>query len=254
MSIIQQFLIPAYETPSDPSGTYGYWAQFYNNAPTVAWLIANYQAGPPPANTTSFTTGISNAHTAGAKVLGYVHTSKGARALATVEADIDSWYANYTVDGIMLDEVQASSANLSYYTSLYNYIKAKDATRNFVVLNNATMPQTESYMAICDVVSLFEDAYENFSLNFAAYTTSSWKNNYAANRFWASIYRIPQQSYMQAVIDIAKTQGIGYIYVSDQIPDQTYSLPPSSGFWTAAIAEAQRTSFPATFASFMTHA
>ncbi len=130
-------LAPAYSSPTDTNGS---WTQYENAGTAVGFIIANPSSGPGTSQSSTFTTGIAAMHAAGIKVLGYVWTNTGNQSLSTVESQIDQWYSWYNIDGIHLDDALCNSANLSYYTTLYNYIKAKDSVRNYVMLNPAIVP------------------------------------------------------------------------------------------------------------------
>jgi len=43
------------------------------------------------------------------KVLGYVDTRNGTRAINLVKADIDNWYGWYSIDGIFFDQMAATT-------------------------------------------------------------------------------------------------------------------------------------------------
>jgi hypothetical protein len=89
-----------YPSPLEPD-----WAQAYAAAPTVAILIADPYDGPGPSLDDQYTQAIAAARVAGQTIVGYVHTSWGARALSAVETDVDTWYALYPdIDGIFIDE------------------------------------------------------------------------------------------------------------------------------------------------------
>lgn len=231
-------LVPSYEYASAPSSTFAYWSQFYNSAPQTAVMIANNGNGPGTGVDANYTTAITNARAKGVKVIGYVLTSLGGRSLAAVEADIDTWYSWYTVDGIMLDDAFYSSGNLSYYTSLFNYIRAKDASRNMVVINGAGLPSSESYMAICDSLSLFEGDYSTWLTQWNS-NLPVWMYKYSPSKFWAIVHSVPDQTSMLNVLDTTRLSGANRVYVTDQLIGNAYSIPPSASFWNAAIAHLQ---------------
>ena len=118
----QAMAIPMYMDPSAAD-----WAQETRAASDVPLLVANPNSGPGTSADSSYSQAIAAAHSAGQTIIGYIHTSYGARAIADVEADIDTWYSFYpAIDGIFSDET-ATDASLvsSYYAPLYAYVKAK---------------------------------------------------------------------------------------------------------------------------------
>ncbi len=99
-ALAQAIAIPMYMDPSAAD-----WAEETAAASTVSLLVANPNSGPGASADAAYTQAIATAHTAGQTIVGYVHTSYGARAIADVEADIDAWYSFYpAIDGIFSDE------------------------------------------------------------------------------------------------------------------------------------------------------
>jgi hypothetical protein len=222
--------VPAYIYP-----TLAGWTQYVNGAPTVSRMIANVSSGPGGSVNSDYTTGIANAKAAGIQVLGYVHThyADGSIPLATVEADIDSWYSFYpNIDGIFIDEVMGDAPSLAYYTSLFTYIKAVHPGHNYVELNPGTLP-TEAYTSIADTICLFENSYTGWLSSWPTISSSSWVKTYTPALWWAIVYSIPDTSSMTTVVNSMKSAGVGYIFVTDQ---SGYTSPPSSSFWTNTLA------------------
>ena len=235
-----QILVNEYNYANNPSGSFSYNTQYVGGAPTVGIIIYNNGNGPGASQDSNYVTAIAAARSAGIKALGYVYTSYTSRALGTVEADIDSWYSFYTLDGIHIDNVNAyTGANFTYYQSLYNYVKGKDPTRNFVAMNCGFLPD-ESYMTISDTISMFEYGYlpivgltRSFMGDFSS-QVGGWFTKYPSSKLFATVFNIPDIPTMQSVVNAIQRAGVGYINVSDQIYPNEYSTPPSSSFWSAA--------------------
>lgn len=247
MSIAQALLVPAYIYP-----TLAGWTQYVNGAPATQIMVANVNSGPGTSVNSDYTTAIAQARAVDAQVanygsglygsglyssqarsspiqvVGYVHTSFGARPLADVEADIDSWYSFYTIDGIFVDEVQGDAPNLSYYRTLFNYIKAKTPQRNVVVLNPGTLP-LEDYTAISNVIVLFENNYAGYQSSFTSVVSPSWVKNHPPSQWCSIIYNIPDIPSLASVVSSTKAAGIGYVFLTDQ---NGYTSAPSSTFWS----------------------
>jgi hypothetical protein len=111
----------------DPTAQAGLWTQVVAEVPTVRLLVANPNSGAGSMVDSAYTAIVTRAETAGATVVGYVHTSCGARSISTVEADVDAWYSFYpTIEGIFVDEVATDTPTaMSYYSPLYRYVKGK---------------------------------------------------------------------------------------------------------------------------------
>ena len=89
--------VPAYFYPGD------LWAQA--SLPGGGILVMNPASGPGTEVNADYVAAVGAARAAGMKVLGYVHTSYGARQASLVEADIDAYAAWYSIDGVFFDEV-----------------------------------------------------------------------------------------------------------------------------------------------------
>ena len=82
-------------------------------------LVINPANGPGAEAAPAYRAAVRTAQRAGARVLGYVHTTYGARPAADVMADIDRYTSWYGVDGIFLDEAAHDvAASCGYYAAL----------------------------------------------------------------------------------------------------------------------------------------
>jgi len=150
-------------------------------------------------------------HAAGVEMIGYVHTSYGARAIADVKADIDQYAAEFPlVVGIFLDEAAATADQVSYYTTLYNYIMALPGYK-YDVINPGTVP-TSGYLAASTQIVSFEDTAAKFSAS-ADPSFASCSNK---DHFTVIAYAATSTSSMQSALLAAKTKGYyGWVYVTD---------------------------------------
>lgn len=226
--------VPAYSYPTDPSGTGTTWAQYENGSPAVSFIIANVSNGPGASANSDYTTGIANMHANSVNVLGYVTTSSGGHLIAesTVKAQIDSWYSFYTIDGIFLDTALATTQNITYYTDLYNYIRGKDAIRNYVMINPASIPP-ETYMPILDTVCVFEDVLGNIG-NFNA---QSYMANYPATKFAAVVQGVSNAASVDSTMSALQSANVGLVYITDQTSTTVYTTPPSTTIWAETIKD-----------------
>jgi hypothetical protein len=226
-AIVQGVGIPLYV---DPSGAdLALWTQARTAAPTVKIVIANPASGPGTAKDAAYAGAIAVMRKAGVKVIGYVDTAYGARAQATVKAEVDRWYKWYAPDGIFFDEAANTSGKLSYYQALHDYVARKPGT-HLVALNPGTNT-LESYLRAADVLMIFEDA----SAAYASWTPAAWTAKYPATRFWQLVYGTPQAS-LASVVSLSKARNAGYLYVtSDTLPNPWDTLP-DPGYWSAELA------------------
>jgi hypothetical protein len=220
--------LPLYVDPSDPA-----WAQARMAAPTVALLIANPNSGPGNAAQSSYTQAIASSHAVGQTIVGYVHTTYGARPIAQVQADIDSWYAFYpAIDGIFSDETSTDATLVvPYYMPLYEYVKGKSGQR-IVVVNPGTAT-SEAYMQASDIVMSFEDTYANYVIAAPA----PWVTKYSRARFW-NIVLSASQMQMQNAVSLARQRNAGLMYVTDQGPATAYQKFVTGAYWQSELEAA----------------
>jgi hypothetical protein len=72
--------------------------------------MINPSNGPGSSASTAYVAQVQRSQAAGQLVLGYVHTSWGARAWSEVQLDIDRHYSWYNVDGIFVDEAATGTS------------------------------------------------------------------------------------------------------------------------------------------------
>lgn len=219
----------------DPTSSPALWTQANASAPTVALLIANPDSGPGAAVDPQYTQAIAAAHAAGQTIIGYIHTSSAGRAIADVEADIDSCYSFYpAIDGVFSDETAEDPSTVaSYYVPLYQYVKAKSGA-HVVVLNPGTMID-ESFMTAGDVVVTFEDVYANYTAGAYA-SDPAWVATYPRWRFWHLVLSASTTADMQDAVTLSRQRNVGYVYVTDQPPATAYQELVTGAYWQAELA------------------
>ncbi len=229
----QKLLIPSYFYPC--TGTAGcYWDQLNNGAPTVGIALINPASGPGSVKDQNYADQTVRTQSRGIKVLGYVHTSYTNRPAADVKREIDLHYTWYNVDGIFFDEVQnvCTTAYVNYYQDLYNYVKGKSSTKNFVILNPGTNTG-ECYMPAADVIAIFESAYSAY----LSWAPSAWVNNYPASRFWHLVYGTTQTD-MPNAIALSKSRRAGWIYITPDLLPNPWDTLPTGTYWTDELFRA----------------
>jgi hypothetical protein len=226
--------VPMYIDPS----TTAPWAQMTAAAATATLLVANPNSGPGTSADPQYTQTISTAHGVSQSIIGYVHTSYGARVIGDVEADIDSWYSFYpAVDGIFFDEVSTDATTIpGYYQPIHDYVKGKTG-RDIVVINPGTAID-EAFMQTADIVMNFEDTYANYTSN--SYPQNpSWFANYPPSRFWHIVLSATSVADMQDAVSLARSRNAGYVYITDQGPNTAYQQIVSGTYWQAELTAVQ---------------
>jgi hypothetical protein len=217
----QNIVVPAYFYPT---GTH--WVNMVNTLKTGDIAIYNPYNGPGSSKDVNYTNGINAATAKGIMMMGYVYTGYGGRSASSVKADIDTFYNWYGTTNIFFDEVDNTTAKLSYYQDLYNYVKSRGGK---VMINPGTMT-IEDYVNVADYLMIVETDYGKYSSG--SFSISSWVNKYPANRFIHLIYAT-NSSYLANAINLSKQRNAGYIYVTDDVLDNPWdTLPP---YWSTEV-------------------
>jgi hypothetical protein len=146
-------IIPLYTYPTDATWTTV--AALQTSYPEVEMVaIINPASGPGLALDPNYDAGIDMLQMAGVIVVGYVHTSYGARPLVDVEGDVSTYAAFYgQLDGIMFDEMSTVAGDAAYYSAVADAVA--DAGLSLTLGNpGTTVP--EALLGIFDTVFVYE--------------------------------------------------------------------------------------------------
>ena len=209
-------IVPLYTYPTDATWT-TLQQSAMNHPSTRVVAIINPSNGPGTAYDPNYSTGINALEAGGVVVIGYVHTSWGARAATTVEADVQSYKSWYQqLQGIFFDEMASTTGFESYYRGLSSY--AKSNTFQFTVGNPGTQPAT-TYSGTMDTLVIYENnglpsinSLQAWSAGFPGVAKSNWS---------VIAYGLPS---LDTIWLAQAIPYVGWIYVDT---DNTYqSLPP----------------------------
>ena len=237
----QTIAIPSYIYPAGAG--LALWEQMTDAAPTVGLVIINPGSGPGAAVDANYAAQLARSQAAGQTVIGYVHSSYGARALADVKADVDAFYTFYpSLDGIFVDEVstdctfadKAPGGN-GYYSELYDYIQAKSG-RSFVVINPGVQTN-ECYVAVSDVILNFEQTYAVYT--DPGYSQPAWVANYPASRFWHLVHTTPSAAEMRNALHLSRQRNAGWVYVTSDVMPNPWDELPAEPYWTGELLGAR---------------
>jgi hypothetical protein len=221
----QKMFIPAYFYPGS------FWTQAKADAPTVGFMVMNPASGPGTSQNSDYVTAVNSARAAGIKVIGYVHTSYGARDAATVKSEVDAFKLWYHVDGIFLDETASDAALIPYYQDVANYIRATSGT--YVALNPGVIP-AEGYMNVGDTVAVFEGTYNTYK----NWVKPSWASKYPTSKFTHLIHATSGSSAMKNAIKWSKQRRAGNVYVTNDVLPNPWDILPS--YWSSELNEIKR--------------
>jgi len=199
-----------------------------------SYVVADPQpgAGPGAGPVQAWSTVFANCYDYGrASVLGYVYTDYGRRSIASIEQDINNWYAFYPheIAGIFFDEVAdtqpgTTASNKAFYQTLASYVHQHEGNNDEVVFNFGANPSSGWMLAgsnvkNADIVVTFEGSYNDPGLNpYTSWTQASWESAYPARDFAAMIYDASNATYAtpDAYVNACgsfNSQHLGYVYV-----------------------------------------
>jgi hypothetical protein len=249
-------LVPAYFYPGT-GGTEGNtdgWAQMAASAGKVPiTAIFNPNSGPGNSPDPNYISAMTNLELAGGKVVAYVYTNYGNTPIATVEGEINTYlsqYGNLTghpitnlINGFFLDGMSNSPSVVSYYQTLYSYIKGLSSS--YQVIGNPGTTTDQSYLSSNPPTANTVMTYEGPAANYPAATPPSWVSNYPASDFANTIYD-ETQSGMQSDVSLAAQRNVGYIYVTDESlnPPTGYLYDRLPSYWNEEVAAVAAASVP----------
>ena len=184
-------------------------------------LILNPDSGPGTQPDPNYVSAVASARTAGATVVGYVHTSYGNRPQEDVLADVQAYRQFYDVTHVFLDEVSSTAAELPYYGNISTAVRSAGG---LVLLNPGTHPD-ERYMALGDQVVTFEGTYDTYRRA----QIPSWTANHPPHKFTHLVYATAGRN-MSNAISLAGKRKAGNVYVTDDGGANPWDTLPS--YWS----------------------
>ncbi len=223
-AVCQALGIPGYFYPGPE------WDRVTASEP-VRYVIMDPANGPGKALDPNYVRRVAQAKEAGARVLGYVHTSYAKRSRAAVLEDLRRYRDWYGVTDVFLDEVPTSRAELAWYRSISDEARAvPDAV---VALNPGTVPD-EAYLSVGDVVVVFEGTYGGYR----SAVMPEWIDRYSPARFWHLVYGTPERA-LTAVLARSRTLRAGTIYVTDGSGANPWNTLPT--YWSRQVDQVETT-------------
>ncbi|MGH8779817.1 spherulation-specific family 4 protein [Paraburkholderia sp.] len=229
----EELVVPAYY---DPYGSgLAAWSTIASTAHSVpTTVILNPDSGPGKTADANYVAAIARVHAAGGKVIGYVSTVYGKRALSAVVKDINTYLSFYRVDGFFIDEMTSDSvtAHVQYYQSVHNYIKGMSATLSVTCNPGTDIPELYASLPVADRFVVFEDTAKRY----AKYAPAAWQANYPRSRF-IHIVIAATAAQAPALVQGAAGRGAGGVYVtSGTLPNPYKGLPK---YWAQEEAAAR---------------
>ena len=232
-----RLLIPAYFYPSGAG--LAAWDKMLTAAYAEAtgYIIVNPGSGPGTAVDSLYVGQINRAAERGFRVIGYVATGYGKRSATLIKADIAAYRQMYpNVTGFFLDELADT------YVALYEEVAAavrSVASSNYSVANPGTVPD-QRYTALFDTLVVHEDAAAKSS----AFAAAPWMVSEKPSKFCWLYHTASNATQARALIAAARSAGIGFIYVTDDVMGNPWDRLPA--FYDAMIGQlTRRDSVPA---------
>ena len=230
-----KILLPLYIYPNWYEPDNYTWSQVVTAAkqvPIVAIINPNNGPDGNPPNE-DYARGLEDLKQAEVTTIGYVYTKYGDRPIAEVKRDIDLYYQYFGVQGIFLDESASNVAQIDYYQDIYRYIKAK-GDRELVVINPGTHSDREYITRPAADTSVI---FENYSHAWGEYQPQAYVDSNHSKHFASLIHSVSDAATMKSYLDKAVERNIGYIYITDDSPnnddgDPWNSLPP---YWQEEV-------------------
>lgn len=159
--------------------------------------------------------------------------SRSPENIQNVRDEVDFYLQRYpTLQGIFFDEMNNdyNEENLSYYRSLYSYVKSRGL---FVVQNPGTnFPESmveDDERPVADTFMSFEGEFDAGENPYNTFAPESWQTNYPASNFWHCIKNVPKVSstnYNYCDVHARwRTMHAEYIWIDEA--DVEYTAPPS---------------------------
>lgn len=204
------------------------WEQVID-APAKEVAIMNPANGPGTRAQASYKNWIATAKANGVTVIGYIATGYGTTAASKITTQAQHYSQWYGVTDFFLDEASASTRNLSTYKSLVGTLD-KSYNNPLIMLNPGTVP-AQGYFGLGanTQIVVFEDKASAFS----ATLFPAWLQPYYSRS--AIIAYEANNTQMNNIVSLAKTNGFGGAYVTDEgASGNPYAELPS--YWTQETA------------------
>jgi hypothetical protein len=238
-ALAMEVLVPAYFYPaSNPA--LSQWDEMTAAAAAGGRITAiiNPNNGPGAAINSDYTAAVNAFRVAGGKVLGYVYTCYGnnncnpavgaTRSTSDVLADAQKYQTWYGVDGIFLDEMSNSMAQLPFYQTVAAGLRAAQPAGSIV--GNPGTATPVDYLAVADTIVTFE----NGTGSYAGAATQPWMGTAAPERQANLLYSVASEAAMRDLVSQAAQRNVGYLYITNDVLPNPWDQLPS--YWLAEVA------------------
>ncbi len=209
-------LVPLYSFPTDNNGQY--WTQVREAADLVPVSVIWGLIDTADQQVYKQWTGkLKQARHI--QLLAYIATAGATQPIDTIKWQVDYYVHNFPVDGIFFDEVSNDWSDFQYYQEIIAYAHSYSQLKT-VILNSPYADPSFVGSTSADAVVIFENYgryWDDFDFAGYKYLPSSTKA--------AIAHSVMFRSKMQAILQDAVLNNIGYVFVTDK----DYSKLPS--YW-----------------------
>jgi hypothetical protein len=190
-------------------------------------VVVNVNSGPDTSVNGDYTASIPLLKAVGIHVLGYIGTAYGpahsppGKSLANVQTEVDRWYSFYgsnNIDGILLDEMDNTAGQESYYSSITAYVKTKGG--NVIVVGNPGAPTVSSYVGTVDKLIIGES--NGVLPNQASLDSATFNGAYNKKNFIFGAYNIPTGTALDTTWIAMASQRVGLLSMTDDVLPNPY--------------------------------
>ncbi|KAF8307802.1 hypothetical protein DL93DRAFT_1981206 [Clavulina sp. PMI_390] len=223
-TLATSIVYPLYYYPDDGCSAWSGFLPAITAYPQVTfYFIVNPDSGPGTISTddSTYTGCIAKLRPSGSTntvLLGYVDTAYGSKSTSAVATEVSTyanWPSSYHMDGIFFDDVEATSALQSYYSTITANAKTHSVLK-YVTLNPGTTPLS-SYYSFADFIMSAETYYSGFSVSSLTISSSS-----PADQQFVILHDGPTDP-PAAMINSLATAGIKAIYITDKPASNPYA-------------------------------
>jgi hypothetical protein len=223
-------LVPAYFYPSGER--LGDWNRLAEAARSVPLeVIINPTNGPGTRRDPRYVAVIDALHRSGARILAYVDSNYGRRALAAIEEDLRKYPRFYELDGFFIDQMANTPEAVDYYRSIRGLIRRLDA--RLKVVGNPGTVTLPAYLDAADTLVTFEGSARSFAANDPR-AAAPWMAEHPPGRFAAIVHGVATPASGRDALSRAREFGAGSVYVTDRkMPNPYLGLP---AIWSDQVA------------------
>lgn len=230
-----KILLPLYSYPNWYEPESYLWsdvARAAEKVPIVAIINPNNGPDGQPPNQ-DYQRGLKDLRKSKITIVGYVYTKYGDRSLQEVEQDIALYNNYYHLDGIFLDETASKKQKLGYYQNIYQYIKNQTNLKQVIINPGTHIDEGFLTRPVADTAVIFEDAAQAWQ----KYTPQTYVSQYQHEHFASLIHSVADAATMKNYIQEAVARNFGYIYVTDDSPNNDDGDPWNSlpSYWQSEI-------------------